>query len=90
MEFVREYLSAQQGKPFSYPHAGATRRNVPAGYTVDHNQLQLGQGPVAFDCATKAVKDWKTFDIPRLELYSPDASIEVGTTVAVLVRHLNF
>jgi uncharacterized protein (UPF0548 family) len=89
-EFVREYLSAQQSGQFSYPDVGASRKSAPAGYTVDHNRMQLGTGAGTFERAVHAVNAWKVFDIPWLELYPPKAPVQVGTTVAVLVRHLQF
>jgi uncharacterized protein (UPF0548 family) len=89
-EFVREYLSAQQSASFSYSEVGASRNIAPGGYTVDHNRIQLGQGADTFERAIRAVKTWKMFDIPWLELYWPTAPTEVGATVAVLVRHMKF
>jgi uncharacterized protein (UPF0548 family) len=89
-EFVREYLSSQESASFSYPQVGASRQTPPRGYVVDHNRLLLGQGIDIFKRTVLAVKEWKMFDIPWLQLFWPNAPIEVGTTIAVLVQHWMF
>jgi uncharacterized protein (UPF0548 family) len=89
-ERIREFLIAQGNETFSYSEAGASRQRAPAGYTVDHNGIQLGEGAEVFERAKRAVNAWKMFDIPWLELCWPDAPVEAGTNVAVLVSHLKF
>jgi len=89
-EVVRDFLLAQKDEPFSYPHVGATRKQAPRCYNVDHNRIQLGSGTNIFDRGRKAVQQWKMFDIPWLQLYRPDTPIEVDATVAVLVSHAGF
>jgi uncharacterized protein (UPF0548 family) len=89
-ELVREYLSRQENASFSYPQVGASRQTAPRGYIVDHNRLKLGQGTDTFKRAVLAVRAWKMFDIPWLELHPSGPPIEVGTTVALVVRHLKF
>jgi uncharacterized protein (UPF0548 family) len=69
---------------------GASRGRPPKGYTVDHNRVRLGAGPEAFERAVKAVRKWKMFAMPWVQLCWPDAPIEEGATVAVLVKHLGF
>lgn len=69
---------------------GASRERAPEGDTVDHNRIQLGGGTRTFERAARAVREWRMFDIGWLELCWPDASIEVGTTVAVLASHFGF
>jgi uncharacterized protein (UPF0548 family) len=87
---IRALLSTQEHETFSYAEIGATKRQGPKAYTVDHNRIQLGQGAEIFERAKRAVHAWKMFDIPWLELCWPEASINTGTTVAVLVSHLGF
>jgi uncharacterized protein (UPF0548 family) len=87
---IREFVSAQGQETFSYPDVGASRTQAPTRYTIDHNRIQLGEGPHIFERAKCAVNAWKMFDIPWLELYWPNAPIEAGTTIAVLVSHLKF
>ncbi len=73
---------------FSYPEVGQSRWGAPPGYAVDHNRLKLGRGENTFRRAVAAVQSWKMFDIGWAELCWPNAPIEVGSTVAVLVHHL--
>jgi uncharacterized protein (UPF0548 family) len=87
---IRQFVFAQAGKQFSYAHAGASRERAPHGYNVDHNRIQLGEGADIFERAKNAIKQWKMFDMPWIELYWPDTPIKTDATVAVLVSHLGF
>ncbi len=48
------FLIAQSGLPPSYAEVGATAATPPAGYTVDHNRIQLGKGQAVFEAACNA------------------------------------
>src|SRR5271168_4137213 len=87
---IRAFLAAQKDQRFSYAHVGASRERSPKGYTVDHNRVRLGAGPEAFERAVKAVREWKMFAMPWVQLSWPDTPIEESATVAVLVKHLGF
>lgn len=87
---IRAFLAAQKDQPFSYSLVGASRERLPKGYTVDHNRVRLGEGPETFERAMKAVREWKMFAMPWVQLCWPDTPIEEGATVAVLVKHLGF
>jgi uncharacterized protein (UPF0548 family) len=87
---IRAFLSTQKDQPFSYSHIGASRERAPRGYAVDHNRIRLGEGPEVFARAVKAIRDWKMFEMPWVQLCWPDTPIEEGATVAVLVSHLGF
>jgi uncharacterized protein (UPF0548 family) len=50
----------------------------------------IGRGARDFARACDALRRWQQFDLGWLELHPRHASIEVGTNVAVLVRHLGF
>jgi uncharacterized protein (UPF0548 family) len=63
---------------------------APRGYTVDHNRVELGEGEDVFALAVSALKRWEMFNVGWLELMWPEAPIEAGTTVAVLVHHFGF
>jgi uncharacterized protein (UPF0548 family) len=85
---IRAFLSAQKDQPFSYAHVGASRGQPPSGYTVDHNRVRLGEGPEAFERAMEAVRAWKMFAMPWIQLSWPDTPIKEGEIVAVLVSFL--
>lgn len=81
---IRQFLSAQQDRQFSYPAVGATRAGVPAGYQVDHNRVRVGTGPVAFERAVAAVRRWEMFHLGWTTLCWRNAPIAAGSTVAML------
>jgi uncharacterized protein (UPF0548 family) len=87
---ILAFISAQQNQQFSYPEVGCSRQRAPTGYTVDHNRIKLGQGADTFERARHAVRQWKMFDFPWIDLCWSDTPIEPGATVAVLVSHLGF
>jgi uncharacterized protein (UPF0548 family) len=87
---IRTLLSCQRPLDFSYPHVGATRREMPAGYAVLQGRINLGQGSATFDRAVEALQQWKMFEVPGMRLYSPDAPIESGEAVAVATKHFGF
>ena len=87
---IHAFLSAQKVQSFSYGHVGASRGRPPRGYTTDHNRIRLGEGEEVFARAVKAIRQWKMFDMPWIQLCWPDAPIEEGATVAVLVSQLGF
>jgi uncharacterized protein (UPF0548 family) len=87
---IAGFLSDQQKQTFSYSQVGCSQQQVPAGYVADHNRIELGSGPEVFERAKRAVRAWKMFDMPWIELCWPDAPVEQGVTVAVLISHLGF
>ena len=50
----------------------------------------IGHGLDQFEAAKAAIDDWKMFDLDWIELYPKRPSVEIGTAVAVVVRHLGF
>lgn len=87
---IESFLAAQRQQPLSYPEVGASRGQAPAGYNVDHNRVRLGSGEETFASALSALRSWQMFDLGWCRLYPRGAPAEVGTTVAVLVRHYGF
>ena len=86
-ETIRGFLSSQRDRPFSYAETGATADKPPAGYTVDHNRVRLGEGAETFARAVEALRSWKMFHIDWVRLLWPDTPIEAGETVGVLIHH---
>jgi len=87
---IRRFISKQKDAGFSYPDVGASATTVPTGYNVDHNRVQLGRGQVTWQRAVEAIRAWRMFSMPWVSLHWPSAPIQVGTDVAVSVRHLGF
>ena len=90
-ENIAQFVNEQKNSSCSYDEVGSTRDgNAPDAYTLDHNRIQLGSGRETFERAIKAVRNWKMFDLSWTELYFDDTPIEVGETVAILIRHFGF
>ena len=87
---VRELIAAQQDVPFSYPEVGATRTNLPQGYRVDRNRVQLGFGKECFERAVAAIRSWRQFDLGWVQALPVDTPIEAGAAVVVVARHIGF
>ena len=60
---------------------------MPAGFDHDHNRILLGHGESVFQSACEMLCRAAPIPIP-LDVYCnrPNAPIEIGTTVAVLIR----
>jgi uncharacterized protein (UPF0548 family) len=87
---IAHFIALQIPKKFSYSEVGMSQQPAPSGYTLDHNRVRLGEGANTFERAKRAITQWKMFDMPWLQLCWPEARIEPGSTVAVLVSHLGF
>jgi uncharacterized protein (UPF0548 family) len=87
---IRGILRERGDLPFTYPEVGATRREAPRGYPINHHRIRLGRGEATFRRAIAAVRAWRMYDLPWTVLCWPDAALEPGVAVAVLVRHWGF
>jgi uncharacterized protein (UPF0548 family) len=88
---IQEFIAAQGDGEFSYAKVGASRKSeAPAGYNVDHNRIELGRGAEIFEREKLAVRQWKMFEMPWVELFWTDTAIEVGACVGIVVSHLGF
>ncbi len=79
-------MSSQQPLPFSYAEVGATQGALPAGYTHDHNRIQLGKGRSVFRRAVAAIRDWKQFELGWVRIVPEGVPVRAGATVAILAR----
>jgi uncharacterized protein (UPF0548 family) len=87
---VERLIANQQTDAVSYWAVGGTRGVAPANYRVDHNRILIGRGLDQFKAAKTAIDAWRMFDLDWIELFPARPSVQVGTTVAVVVRHLGF
>lgn len=87
---IQELIAAQADLDFSYPEVGATRAELPQGYLVDHNRVQLGSGKECFDRAVAGIRRWKQFDLGWVEAVPADTPIAQNAAVGVLARHFGF
>ena len=87
---IAAFLSSQQNQTFSYADVGCSRQQTPKGYVADHNRIEIGKGIETFERAKRAVRNWKMFDMPWIELCWPDTPVRPDVNVAVLISHLRF
>jgi uncharacterized protein (UPF0548 family) len=85
-EDVSNFISRQKNLAFTYAEVGATNTTPPAGFTVDHNRIQLGHGEGRYRAAVAALKYWRQFDLGWVTIVPRGVPIEVGATVAVKAR----
>jgi uncharacterized protein (UPF0548 family) len=83
---IRDFIGSQRDLPFSYQAVGATNASLPAGYTIDHNRIQLGSGRPVYECAVQALKEWKQFDLGWVGIVPKGVVLDVDVTVAVKAR----
>ena len=83
---VDQFIASQRKLPFSYAEVGATNTTPPAGYNVDHNRIQLGEGEATYTRAVEALKNWQHFDLGWVTIVPRGVVVETGATVAVKAR----
>jgi len=88
-EEIRQFIERSKTFGLSYDQIGIAKES-PRGFKVDEVCAVIGQGEGIFARAKEAITRWKQFDLGWVELHPSGAPIEVGTVVAVLVRHLGF
>src|SRR5271165_6329482 len=87
-ETIRAFLAAQSNLGFTYTAVGATASQPPAGYTVDHTRVKLGEGEEVYVKAKAALGRWEQLHLDWMEVWSPETPIHTGEVVAVLARNL--
>ena len=86
---IDKFLEKSNSLDLSYRPVGLV--NIcPASFDLDEATTTIGRGPEAFARAKTALLHWRHFELGWVELFPPDAAIEIGTTVAVLIQHLGF
>mgnify|MGYP001077961537 CR=1 FL=1 len=83
---VAEFISSQRKLTFTYAEVGATNTTPPAGYNVDHNRIQVGEGEATFVRAVEALKSWRHFDLGWATIVPRGVVVKTGATVAVKTR----
>jgi uncharacterized protein (UPF0548 family) len=87
-ERITTFLRDSQALPLSYGPVGLL--DAQGDHHIDEAEVQIGHGPDDFARACAALSGWQQFDVGWVETYPRQASIAVGTVVAVLIRHLGF
>jgi uncharacterized protein (UPF0548 family) len=85
-DVVRSFLATQKDLPFSYAEVGATKGELPVGYTHDHNRVRLGQGSDVYAQAVAALRQWRQFDLGWVSAVPRDTPLKIDATVAIRAR----
>jgi uncharacterized protein (UPF0548 family) len=85
-EAIGAFIANQRDLPFTYPEVGATNSTPPAGFTIDHNRIQLGHGVEVYERAIRALKRWRQFDLGWMSIVPEDVPLQVAATVAIKAR----
>ena len=72
----------------SYAPIGIARARSVAGFRIDEATVVVGHGDADFARAVDALTAWKHMRLGWLEVIPREPSIDVGTTVLVMVRHV--
>jgi uncharacterized protein (UPF0548 family) len=86
---IDRFLLDSQDLPLSYGPIGIVRAET-ARRGLEEAIVAVGRGTTDFARARAALMAWKQFDIGWVETFPRHAPVEVGTVVAVLIRHLGF
>jgi uncharacterized protein (UPF0548 family) len=86
---IERFAEESRRLPLSYTQVGIARAS-PAGYDLDETIVTIGHGEVTFARAKAALAAWRHFEFNWVEMSPRAASIEHGSVVAVLIRHLGF
>lgn len=86
---IERFNDRSEQLPLSYGPTGIIWRPADAG-RLDEAVVTIGRGRADFERARLALTAWKHFDIGWVHAFPRPRSIEPGTTVAVLIRHLGF
>ena len=84
---IDRFLRASQDLPLSYGPIGILDHT---SRRIDEQVVTIGRGRKDFERAKRALSAWQHFAIGWVEAFPRGASIEPGTVVAVLIRHLGF
>jgi len=89
-EIIDRFIASQRQQPFSYTEVGATCRDPPSNFVLDHNRIQLGTGLQTFERGIAALKRWQQFDLGWVRIVPDVPPLEVGTTVAIKAKAFGF
>ncbi len=83
---IRRFLDDQANQAFSYAEVGATGRQIPTGYNINHTRQQLGSGWHVFEAACESLRSWQQLQLGWVDCWPKDVPIMAGEQVAVLGR----
>ena len=91
---LQKYISQKSHQTFSYEEIGFSLKidknssdclsQIRDRYIIDRNRIALGSGLKVFEQAKIALCHWKMFNLDWLDIFSPEADIRAGLTVAII------
>lgn len=84
---IEQFLHNSIRLRLSYDLIGVARESE-TKFTHDDAAAVIGQGAEIFNRAKKALEQWRQFRLGWVELFPSGTSVDEGTNVAVLIRHL--
>jgi len=86
---IERFVDRSHGLSLSYGPIGIVR-HPPGVDRFDEQVVTVGRGEADFERARVALARWNQFDLGWVKAFLARLSIEAGTDVAVLIRHLGF
>jgi uncharacterized protein (UPF0548 family) len=86
---LEDFVNQSRELSLSYEPIGLAKLS-PTGFSIDEASGVLGRGLQTFEQAKLALSEWRHYELGWVEIFPRGASLEPGTVVAVLVRHLGF
>lgn len=88
---TEKFAQATAQLPYSYPEIGATQStNYPNGYTIDHNQIELGSNDKTFERAREALKSWLPQQATKIGVHPKSAKLKPDESFLLAIVELPF
>lgn len=87
---IERFLAGSAMLPLSYEPIGIAKGGAPASFCCDESTVLLGSGEETFERAWAALHAWRQFDFGWVDVSAASPPTQVGTNLAVLIRHLGF
>ena len=84
---IARFLDDAEAMSLSYGPIGIARARAVPGFRLDETTAIVGHGDADFAKANAALAAWSHMRLGWLDVFPPAASIETGTTLALLIRH---
>lgn len=86
---IDRFVGESQHLPLSYGPIGIVTSGT-ADRQLDEATITIGKGRADFERAKHALQSWAQFKLGWVDVFPVQAPVEVGSVVAVVIRHLGF
>lgn len=88
---IERFLARSRTLPLSYGPPGLVTHPPTSHFrSLDEQVVVIGHGEADFERARQLLTAWKHFDLGWVTTFPALETVDVGTNVAVLIRHLGF